>query len=439
MRRQLSNSIYGLLDYAAYPVGMLLVAPFILRNLGVAQYGIWTVTAAIVNIGSILASGFGDANTQRVALRRSVGQPRDVLRAVRASMGIHLVLGFVGALAIWCSAPSLALRLAPYDLTLQISCIWCIRVAALQTVLRALETVCISTQKAYERYGAAVRISILGRLLSLAAAAVLATRGQEVVTIVTAAAVVMAGALGFQMLGLRQLVGIPLTPSFEGPVSKDLLRFGAWTWILAAAGVVFGQADRLVGGASLGAAGIVSYALSAQLSQPVYGLTAAGLHFLFPYIASRQADKDRHELTKTVLLALAANAASVVVGAVSVLVLSGRVLHLLATDEIAQAGAELIPWVLAGPVILALSVTGSYAMVALGRVRTVATLNIAACVALVTFTAGLLQYRGVLAIAEGRILFALVTLGVYIPLWRELRSLRPSIEQLPTGELMERA
>ena len=67
MRRQLSNSMYGLLDYAAYPIGMLVVAPFILRNLGASQYGIWMVTASVVNIGSILASGFGDANTQRVA------------------------------------------------------------------------------------------------------------------------------------------------------------------------------------------------------------------------------------------------------------------------------------------------------------------------------------------------------------------------------------
>ena len=73
MRRQLSNSIYGVLDYAAYPIGMLLVAPFILRNLGVAQYGIWAVTTSIVNIGSIVASGFGDANTQRIASHRSSG------------------------------------------------------------------------------------------------------------------------------------------------------------------------------------------------------------------------------------------------------------------------------------------------------------------------------------------------------------------------------
>jgi hypothetical protein len=44
-RRQapLANAIYGVLDYLAYPIGMLLLAPVVLRNLGVQQYGIWTV------------------------------------------------------------------------------------------------------------------------------------------------------------------------------------------------------------------------------------------------------------------------------------------------------------------------------------------------------------------------------------------------------------
>ena len=41
MRAHLVNATYGVLEYAAYPIGMLLVAPIILRNMGAAQYGIW--------------------------------------------------------------------------------------------------------------------------------------------------------------------------------------------------------------------------------------------------------------------------------------------------------------------------------------------------------------------------------------------------------------
>ena len=127
------------------------------------------------------------------------------------------------------------------------------------------------------------------------------------------------------------------------------------------------------------------------------------------------------------------------IAAASLLAVSGRLLRLLAPEPLAQAGTEFMPWVLAGSALLALSVTGAYAMVALGKARTVAALNVAACVALVLVAAGSLRAQGVMAIADGRIAFALIVLCVYIPLWREVRVLNPCIEQIAPSELVEGA
>src|SRR5579872_6461958 len=101
MRRQLFNSFFGLLDYAAYPIGMLAVAPIVLRKLGTAQYGIWIIAMAAVSIGSIVASGFGDANLQQVATERGRGRRDAVNRIVRSAMGIHLVLGIALSIALY--------------------------------------------------------------------------------------------------------------------------------------------------------------------------------------------------------------------------------------------------------------------------------------------------------------------------------------------------
>lgn len=438
MRQQLSNFTYGVLDYAAYPIGMLIVAPFILRNLGVAQYGIWTVAASVVNIGSVVASGFGDAGTQRIASRISSGRQHEVASVVRAAMGIHLILGLLSAAAIWCVAPVLADRLAMHDSALRSTSIACIRLAGALTAIRAIEAVCISTQKAYQRYGPALRTSIAGRLLSLAAAAALASRGESVTTIMATAAALTGAALAVQAWGLQRLVGDPIAPAYEDSMSRDLLRFGVFTWVLASTNVAFSQADRLAGGASVGAAAIVSYALCAQLCQPVYGLTAAGLHFLFPYLASRQAVHDRPAIARALLLTSAANVILVLIGAGSLLGAGPRLLRFVANEEVARAGTPLLPSVLAGSAMLALTVTGSYAMVALGRVRTVAIVNLAGCFAMVLFSAAFLRGRGALALAEGRILFALIALCVYIPLFRGLRR-TAGIQYFASGEAVEEA
>jgi hypothetical protein len=62
MRTHLSNAAYGVLDFAAYPVGMIAVTPAVLHNLRLAKYRVWTFATAAVNIGGIVASGFDDAN-----------------------------------------------------------------------------------------------------------------------------------------------------------------------------------------------------------------------------------------------------------------------------------------------------------------------------------------------------------------------------------------
>jgi O-antigen/teichoic acid export membrane protein len=422
MRRQLSNTIYGLLDYAAYPIGMLAVAPVILRNLGVAQYGVWTVTTAVVSFGAMVASGFGDANIQKVATQRGAGCGAMLLRVVRAALGIHVALGIGMGLAIWAFAPTLANRMAAADGDLREACLSCLRISAIFIVIRAVEAVCISTQRAFERYGAAVRISVVARILGLGGAALLALITRSVVNIMALTAGVAGAALIAQYFRLRQLLGAGnLVPSYDPEVAQELLQFGAFTWVIAAAGVMFSQGDRLIGGASMGASAVVAYALCAQISQPVYGLTASGLHVLFPYIASRQWTSPPAVLRKIVILALLANGLLVLIGAGVLLTCSGRLFHLLANDTITPACAELLPSVLAASALSALSVTGNYAMVGLGKVRSVALVNVAGVLAGGGVVAGFLHGFGVSAIIGGRIAFALVALLVYVPLWRKLR------------------
>ena len=422
IRLQIANSVYGLLDYAAYPFGMLALAPIVLRHLGTAQYGIWAVATAIVSFASIVASGFGDANIQQLATRRGTGDPEPLLRVVRATMGIHILLGTALCFILWIAAPMLANRLALTDAALHHACLSCIRIAAIITLVRAIETVCISTQRAFERYGAAVRISIAGRLLSLVAAAVLATFTGSVVNIMAATAVFASLGLFAQLFRLRQLLDYQgLAPSFEPAVTRELIRFGIFTWLLSATGVIFSQADRLFAGASMGASAVVSYALCAQISQPVYGLTAAGLHFLFPHFAARLSYAQPAALRRTLLTTLLINVLLVLAATGSLLAFSGTLLHILAPDAIARECLHLLPSVLAGSALLALGVSGTYTMLALGRVLPVTRINLAAALALLLVIAVFLRSFGVTAIVAARLVFALISLLVYVPLLHELR------------------
>ena len=436
----IANAAFGVLEYAAYPIGMLAVAPVVLRNLGVAQFGIWTVATAAVNMGSVIASGFGDANIQHVATERSVGDERALIRAVRSTMGIHLLLGLTIGATAWAIAPRISAHVASASPELERECLLSLRISGSLMFFRAIESVCISTQRAFERYGDAVRISILARLLSVTLAAVLSAVKHSAVSIMAMTAALTALGVCAQLVEVRRLLHAKsLAPSFDPQATRLLVRFGILSWLLAVCGVVFNQADRLIGGTSLGAAAVVAYALCAQLAQPVYGVAASGLHFVFPYLASRRVSAPMPVLRRAVLLAFAANLALVIAGTCLLLFWGEGVLRAWVGRSIAAEARPILPIVALGSSALGLSVTGSYAMLALGRVKAVAWLNVAGGASMLLAIAWLLPSNGVGAIAVGRLLYGVVALLVYAPLasllMRTEAPMQPSLSRrTPAGE-----
>jgi O-antigen/teichoic acid export membrane protein len=421
MRTHFANAFYGVVDYVAYPAGMLAVAPIAIRALGIDRYGIWMVASSAVSIGAIMASGFGDANIRYVAMERAAGNHDALCRAVRSTLGIHVALGTMLALAGWLLAPVMTHRLVAPASGLENDCLWSLRIACLMMLVRAIESVCISTQRAFELYGAAVRISVAGRLLSLGAAAVLPLFIPSVTGIMIVAAAVSMVCLWLQIAKLRKLLNTErLLPSFDRNATKALLNFGKFTWVQAVAALLLGQVDRLITGAALGAAAVSSYAMCVQLSQPIYGITAAGLHFLFPRISAQHARDDAPNVRRTVFTAVAANWAAVFFGT-SILLFFGRaILRAWGGEEIARLGSTVLPIVLCSTALSALSVAGCYGLLALGRVQVVTWLNLGAAGAMILSIFWLLPPFGVRGMAIARLVYGPIMLGVYVPLFLNL-------------------
>jgi O-antigen/teichoic acid export membrane protein len=422
MKAHLSNALYGVVDYAAYPAAMLLAAPIILRHLGIAEYGVWVVTTAAVSTGGIIASGFGDANIQYVASARGQGNADAFGRAVRSMIGINMLLGTLCALISWAISPLLARHIVPSNAELQLACLWSLRIASLLMLVRAIESICISTQRAFERYGAAVRISILGRLLTQAAAVILALRGFGVVCIMVFTAIIMTLATVAQLARIRNHLGIPsLFPAFDRNVTSALLSFGIFTWLQAVASVIFSQVDRLVLGVSLGASVVTAYALCVQIAQPIYGFASSGLHFFFPYLSGRQASLPATQLRTAVLTAFCANLLFVFASTAAVLLFGREVLRLWVGEAIARNASNLrapIAWSFA---LLGLNVTAYYSLLGFGRVRTVTFVSLAGGAAMLLLMVWLLPIMGARGAALARLACGAATVLLYIPVIRILR------------------
>jgi O-antigen/teichoic acid export membrane protein len=429
MRNHLSNAAYGVLDYAAYPIAMLASAPTLLKHLGVAQYGIWIVTTAALNTGSVIASGFGDANIQYISSARSHGDSNVLLLAVRSMLGINLLLGGALAALSWMLVPVAARHVVGSAAGLEGPCLFSLRIASVLMLVRAIESVCISTQRAFERYGAAVRISLLARVITVAAAVLLSMRGFGVSAIMVATACLMVLSTAAQVTRLRlYLGGSSLVPSFDRQATSALFSIGAFSWLLAVSSVVFTQADRLLLGVSLGATTVTAYALCVQMAQPIYGIAASGLHFLFPYLAARNATSEPSAIRKAVLSAFAVNSLIVAAGTGLLLFYGPMALYAWVGRAVAQSAVSLLTPIVCSFALLGLSVTGYYSLLALGHIRMVAALNLSGGSIMLLSMVRLLALQGVHGIAMARLSYGLIALLMYVPLARVLGGARaPSL------------
>jgi O-antigen/teichoic acid export membrane protein len=421
MKQHLTNAAYGILDYASYPFGMLLVAPMILHKLGASEYGIWMIATAVISAGGIIASGFCDANIQRVARLRGAGDMTSMVYAVRSMLGINLTLGLALALFVWMAAPYAARHIAVSHLTPMTECLICIRIGSVLILVRAIESVSVSTQRAFEQYRSTVQISTAVRLLTLASAALLVLSGHRAVSILIATAVALVLGTYVQFLHLRKLLGdVSLWPAFQPQETRVLLGFGVFVWLQAVGGVVFGQFDRILLGISLGAASVAPYALCIQFAQPIFGLTASGLSFVFPYISGRADVMSSRSLKRTVLKAFLCNFLMVGFGAGVLLLFGDRLIRIWAGPIIAHSAAGILPPIVIASALMGLSVTGIYTMQALGSFQTVAWISLGGRAAMLLVMVYLLRHIGIQGLAIARVCYGAVALSVYLPLVRHL-------------------
>jgi O-antigen/teichoic acid export membrane protein len=282
-------------------------------------------------------------------------------------------------------------RVVLQDAALYAACVCSLAIASVLMMVRALESVCISTQRAFERYGDAIRISLLVRVATVILAALLTRFGLGIIGIMLMTFALMSAGTVVQFAGLRRLVkASSLSPAFDRATIRALFGFGIFSWLQAISSVVFSQADRLFLGVSLGAAAVTSYALCVQMAQPIYGVAAAGLHFLFPYLAGRRSGAEQGRMGKVICIAMAANLLFVLCSTVLVVSVGPALLKTWVGQDVARASVAILSPIAWSFALLGLGVTGYYALLAMGNVRTVTLLNLTGGVAMLLTMAWLL-------------------------------------------------
>jgi len=418
-RRGCANAFYGVADYLVLPIGMLLAAPFLLRHLGTTQYGVWILAGAAVSSGGIVSGSFGDAVIKYVADCRGRSDWSGVTRIVRSMISINLVLSGTLAIALWYLAPNLTRHIVKVDLGLQTICLRSLRIGSVLLLLRSIESVFISTLRAFESYGSTVSISICSRIAILAGAIVLTRSGCNVVWIMTATVFIAAAGTLAQACALKSKIGSfsPL-PSWHRKTVLDIASFGSFSWLQAISAVGFSQADRFFVGVLIGAPAVAYYGLCVQAAQPIHGLISSGMHFIFPHLSARYPVAPVSEIRRKVISAFKVNGALVFFLSLPLIVFGNRFLALWMGSPFAQQSPLMFPTIVCSFALLGMNVTAHYALLAAGDVRVVTYLNLLAGLVMLLAMAMMVPARGLEGAALARLVYGPITCLAYGRLYR---------------------
>jgi len=420
--------MYGIGDYVAQPVAMLLAARFLLDRLGLPQYGLWMLAAAAVNGASLVCTGFGDAALKYASVYRGRENKAKLEQVLRVNLSINLVLSCMLAALIWCGSPLAASNWFRIDVSLRAAATDAFRIGSVILVVRSIESVFIGALRAHERYGPSVQIGVLSRIAVVASACVLVSRGHGIVAIMAATLAVVTGSAVLQITAAWMVVGpMSLVPAIGRDTFSEVFGFGCYSWLQAVAGCIFSQADRMLIGVLLGTSAVASYSVCIQAAQPIHGLIAAGLHFVFPHLSARFSKAQMTEHKRVVRSIFWLNVILAVVLCLPLVLFSRLVLRLWIGTAFAQQSWIVLSIIAAGFGLLALNITGHYALLALGQVRLVSMLNLAGGTAMLMAMIVLAPRFGLVGVAVGRLLYGPVTLLMY---WRLRVILAPGNQAL---------
>jgi O-antigen/teichoic acid export membrane protein len=421
-----ANAFYGVADYLVLPVGMLLAAPFLLRHLGTAQYGVWVLAGAAVSGGGIVSGSFGDAAIKYVGACRGRGDWSGVIRIVRNMISINLALGGILAIALWFLAPNVTRHIIKVNLELQTICLRSLRIGSGLLLMRSIESVFISSLRAFETYGSTVRISICSRITILTSAIVLTRLGRNVVWIMLATFFISTFGTLAQALVLRaKIKGFSPLPSWHGKTISDIAMFGTFSWVQAISGVVFSHADRFVVGFFMGAPAVAYYGLCVQAAQPIHGLISSGLHFLFPHLSARLPVAPLSEIRRKIVMAFKVNIALVGALSLPLIVFGSRILSTWLGPAIGQQSLLMFPIIVCSFALLGMNVATHYFLLAVGRVGVVAYLNLLAGIAMLLAMATLIPKHGLQGAAWARMVYGPITCLAYFHLYRIIWRAKP--------------
>ncbi len=336
------NAGFNFLGAAIPALLALATIPYIVAELGAANYGLLALVTAIVGYFSLLDINVTAGATKYVAQYNAAGDTRRLNETLCFGLIIYAGIGLVGMVALWCTASLLVVNTFKIAADQQADALLALQIASAGFAIGQVQAYLQSLPGALMRYDVSASVeAAFGTALPLATVALLyAGYGLVALVWLRVGASLFQGLLVWGLL--RKLMPLFHFAAPGKEIRTLLLSFSAYSFLSRLAALTYASADKLIIGARVGVSALTYYVVPATLVNRVMSLVFRLSGVMFPHASALAASGRLNELRSDYLLA--SRYLFFVNGAIALVLatLAHPILSLWLDPGFAQAGATVM-------------------------------------------------------------------------------------------------
>jgi len=301
--RLASNAWSNLLGAAVPALVMLATVPLVVRGLGEAGYGLYSLVTAIVGYFAVIDINLTAGSVKYIAEHNARKDAEGIHATLSFGIASYALIGVLGALGLLLGAHWFVTGLFAVPAALVPEATATLRLASLGYLVGQLQSYLNSVPQSLMRYDISARMEmVFGTVVPLATVGVLML-GHGLFELVLLR--VLASSIHCAILwrAVRRLLP-GLRWRWPSKRARDaLLGFSAYSFLSRFATLSYAHADKLIIGALVGVTGLAWFTVAATLANRVLGLTFRLSSVFFPAASALAAQGELARLDRAYLKA----------------------------------------------------------------------------------------------------------------------------------------
>ncbi len=264
----------------------LLTIPFLIRFLGLQEYGVWSLAFAVLALMTMGEAGISVAAAVFLSKDLVGHDVNETSRTLTVILVSAVFLAMVLGLSLWLAGPLIVRPLAAFGSADRATAGRALQIAGVAVSVLILQRTLVGVEQAFDRYAAINVLELCQSLLVNLGLVVVAWTGGTTVHLMkwqVVACTLILGGHGWVVFQLLRNRGLAL--QWSAGKAGQIFRYSVDTWTATLGSAAFSQCDRLIVGGVLGAPPLGIYSAITGITSRINSFSGTAVQPLVPSLS----------------------------------------------------------------------------------------------------------------------------------------------------------